>query len=226
MNVYGRPGAYATKLMYTYLKQAGVFVLFVIVFAALAFVGYLSSTTSLLIAGAVVAFISLFPLSQQWKKFKKAKIGVDAEKLVAKKLTKSSLQGTTYLGLLIDAGGDADAIVVVNGVVFVIEIKAGFGAVTSKNNTIFSNGRPMRSQPVSQVCRQSVAAARLTRSTPVAVVCISKGRLKPFRLTSASQPVYVCNADTLVQLLNELSVQSGNATLNGLNAQAKKQGLL
>ena len=209
LHVYGTPGGYATHLKRHHRTKQTLYLLTTAILAgaALWFTphGLLLYLTLAVIAGTILA------ARHHHQRASRARIGAQAEQHTLNELRKGNFQGDAFLGLTIGGGGDVDIILVdTDNRVYVGEIKTVYGHVTTNGTTIYSNGKPLATQPVPQVKRQ-VEALRRKGIPAFPFVVVSHGKLHRTQLTCDGIPVV--NAATLTtQLGHWRAPQSSTAT--------------
>jgi hypothetical protein len=195
--VLGTPAAYARKLQIRALLRATLAVLVAAAAAAVALgAPEAFPTVRLNVAGAVAAAVFAAALAARDRfatAARKAKVGIESEKRVAKVLARIDGLEAVVNGALLGAGGDADHLAL-GPVCVVVETKTGSGNLSVEGDGRLRVGRRViPGDPLAQVGRQARALERLCGNSVTAVVCIpdAKGQARQVR------GVWVCNLSQL-----------------------------
>lgn len=100
----------------------------------------------------------------------KAKVGAQAEKAVAKKLSKLQV-GEVLHGTLLGTGGDADHIVL-GPAAIVIETKAGHGIVKTQGPDFYVGRKQLPRNPIPQARNQARTLGQISGTWVQAIVCV------------------------------------------------------
>lgn len=196
--VRGRPGGHASMLASKSLsrvvyQRAAAFLLA----AAGAVVTFTAGPVGLVPIG--VAGLLVAATGSEYGRYRRAKVGADAERRVARTLERHSGAAAVVHGALLGAGGDADH-VVLGPMAAVVETKYGRGHPRLRDDGVTVGDRRLVGDPAGQAQRQAQQLSRYTQTPAVAVLCISHGTGRPQRRGD----LVVCNPRQLRKVLRRL----------------------
>jgi hypothetical protein len=205
LRIYGRPGGHANLL----LRQArqGQLTQWAIGAAICAAGAGVYQLTSSWIAAAAFIVVGIAFGKLRGAPYEtaagRARVGRDAERLVAKALNKwGKSHGATVIahGGYPGSGGDIDHMLF-GGRAVVIETKYGRGKISLNGTSITAGNRTIPGDPIAQCLRQRNLVVRRTGLPVLAVVCVSEGTGPIMRVGD----VIVCSAKTLPKALAQAS---------------------
>lgn len=193
--VIGRPGSHAAGLA----RHHGLYA------AGLAVAGMALALGALaLLPGAAalvpgVVAVVLFGLAQaQWGLSRRARVGADSEKRVAR-VVEALAPSVVVHGADLGSGGDADH-VLLGPVCVVIETKTGRGKFRRQGNKVLVGAKVLPRDPVRQVQNQARLLASKTGRYVDAVVCVVDMTGPPVHLDNA----WVCSLADLAKVVHQL----------------------
>lgn len=206
----GTPGEYARDLAKSHRRQANKYrrTAFLAVVVALAGAWISGWSASVLFGGAVVVIPVYVYCAKKAAGYtiqkRKAKSGLDSERMVANALKRKSgadfvLNGAHPGG----TRGDCDHIVI-GPCLAVVETKTGRGKVNSTGRGVFVNGRLLPRDPIGQVIRQSDLIRRMSGTDCDPVICVPNMANKPFSVTRQGATVIICSLRDLPIQLHKL----------------------
>lgn len=225
--VYGRPGAYASMLMWKAWGAAAVFAGASLVVAWMAFnqaIPFRVGAVAVVVLGA--AAYGFFG------KAMRARVGVVSEKRALRALRKAGLSDIVC-GAFIGSGGDID-LVGLGPQAVAVEVKTGRGAVSVLRNGRLKVGRrTLIGNPLEQAKRGARAVGRALGTNVVGVVCVVDMTQRPLRVEERESTLWICSAADLesvvVSLLPRMTFGEAEAgavrlmELTAANKAAQKQ---
>lgn len=203
----GRPAAYARKLRNAAMGRAFVCGLAAVAGGAAAVAGLARQTWPIVIVGGAAAVAATLAGDRARAAVARARAGIVAEDLVAKRVVKQGYAIVAF-GPLLGAGGDCD-VVVAGPCLAAVEVKYGRGVVSIRNGRLRDARRSFPGDPIAQARRQARALAALAGAPAEAVVCVTGMTNPPVR----AGDVTVCSAGDLPGVLGGLPARTNGGPL-------------